>query len=98
MVMGWLPSAALIVFGILVLALLGIRVLGALRRARAASETLNTSVTGRTRRISAGVAELREWRAAAAPAASETSAPDTLATPRSAGSIEATCTAAERNA
>jgi len=98
MVMGWLPTAALIVLGIVVLALVGMRVLGALRRARAASERLNTSVTGRARRISAGVAELREWRAATAPAVAETPAAETLATSGSAGSIEATCTAAERNA
>jgi hypothetical protein len=96
--MGWLPTAVLIVLGIVVLALLGMRVLGALRRARAASETLNTSVTGRATRISAGVAEVRLWRTATAPATPETPAPETLATSGSAGSIEATCTAAERNA
>jgi hypothetical protein len=41
---------------------------------------------------------VRIWRSATAPAAPETSAPETLATSGSAGSIEATCTAAERNA
>jgi hypothetical protein len=96
--MGWLPTAVLIVLGIVLLALPGMRVLGALRRARAASETLNTSVTGRARRISAGVAEVRIWRTATAAVAPETPAPETLATSGSAGSIEATCTAAERNA
>jgi hypothetical protein len=62
--MGWLPTVVLVVVGFALLAVAAWRTVGALRRARVASETLNTSVTGRTRRIQAGVEEAREWRAA----------------------------------
>jgi len=60
--MGWLPTAVLAVLGITLLALLGLRVAGALRRTLVASRRLNTSITGRTRRIDAGLAEVRAWR------------------------------------
>jgi hypothetical protein len=83
--MGWLPTAVLVVVGILLLALLALRVVSALRLARTASERLTTAVTGRSRRIGAGLAEVRAWRAAQHPA-----------TPGSAGSIELTDDAAER--
>lgn len=77
-VMGWSPAAVLVlvlvVVGVALLAVVASRVVGALRRTRAASDLLNTSVTGRTRRIQAGVGEAREWRAAhrgSAPAGAE---------------------------
>lgn len=60
--MGWLLTAVLVLLGLVLLALVAVRVGGALRRARAASVTLNTAVTGRSRRIAAGLAEVREWR------------------------------------
>ena len=62
--MGWLLTAVLVLLGLVLLALVAVRVVGALRRARAASATLNTAITGRSRRISAGLGEVREWRAA----------------------------------
>jgi hypothetical protein len=62
--MGWLPTAVLVVVGILLLALLVLRVVSALRLVRTASERLNTAVTGRSRRIGAGLDEVRAWRAA----------------------------------
>ena len=62
--MGWLPTVLLVVVGLALLAVAAARTFGALRSARIASGTLNTSVTGRTRRIQAGVEEAREWRAA----------------------------------
>ena len=83
--MGWLPTAVLVVVGILFLALLLLRVLTALRLVRTAAERLNTAVTGRSRRIGAGLDEVRAWRAARHPA-----------TPGPAGSIEMTDDAAER--
>jgi hypothetical protein len=85
--MGWLPTAVLVVVGILFLALVLLRVLTALRLARTASERLNTAVTGRSRRIGAGLDEVRAWRAAQHPA-----------TPGPAGSIELTDDVAERTA
>jgi hypothetical protein len=60
--MGWLPTAVVVLLGLVLLALVAVRVGGALRRTRAASVTLNTAVTGRSRRIAAGLAEVREWR------------------------------------
>ena len=62
--MGWLLTAVLVLLGLVLLALVAVRVGGALRRTRAASVTLNTAVTGRSRRIAAGLAEVREWREA----------------------------------
>jgi hypothetical protein len=85
--MGWLPTAVLVVVGILFLALLLLRVVTALRLVRTASERLNTAVTGRSRRIGAGLDEVRAWRAAQHPA-----------TPGPAGSIEMTDDAVERTA
>jgi hypothetical protein len=85
--MGWLPTAVLVVVGILFLALLLLRVLTALRLVRTAAERLNTAVTGRSRRIGAGLDEVRAWRAARHPA-----------TPDPARSIEMTDDAAERTA
>ncbi|HEY2097122.1 MAG TPA: hypothetical protein VGH72_11695 [Pseudonocardia sp.] len=85
--MGWLPTAVLVVVGILFLALLLLRVITALRLVRTASERLNTAVTGRSRRIGAGLDEVRAWRAAQHPA-----------TPGPARSIEMTDDAAERTA
>jgi hypothetical protein len=85
--MGWLPTAVLVVVGILFLALVLLRVLTALRLVRTASERLNTAVTGRSRRIGAGLDEVRAWRAAQHPEA-----------PGPAGSIEVTDDAAERTA
>jgi hypothetical protein len=85
--MGWLPTAVLVVVGILFLALVLLRVFTALRLVRTASDRLNTAVTGRSRRIGAGLDEVRAWRAAKHPA-----------TPVPAGSIEATDDAAERTA
>jgi hypothetical protein len=85
--MGWLPTAVLVVVGILFLALVLLRVFTALRLVRTASERLNTAVTGRSRRIGAGLDEVRAWRAAQHPA-----------TPGPAGSIELTDDVAERTA
>jgi hypothetical protein len=62
--MGWLLTAVLVLLGLVLLALVVLRVVGALRRAGAASATLNTAITGRSRRISSGLAEVREWREA----------------------------------
>jgi HAMP domain-containing protein len=62
--MGWLPTVVLVVVGIVLLGVLALRLSGALRRTRIAARTLNTSVTGRTRRINAGLDEVRVWRAA----------------------------------
>jgi hypothetical protein len=66
--MGWLPTVVwvlvLVVAGMVLLVVVASRVFGALGRTRVATETLNTSVTGRTRRIQAGVEEARAWRAA----------------------------------
>ncbi|HEV7791652.1 MAG TPA: hypothetical protein VGP05_21780 [Pseudonocardia sp.] len=89
--MGWLPTAVLVVVGILFLALVLLRVLTALRLTRTASERLNTAVTGRSRRIGAGLDEVRAWRAAQHPATHP-------ATPGPAGSIELTDDVAERTA
>jgi hypothetical protein len=89
--MGWLPTAVLVVVGILFLALVLLRVFTALRQVRTASERLNTAVTGRSRRIGAGLDEVRAWRAARHPATHP-------APPGPAGSIEMTDDAAERTA
>jgi hypothetical protein len=61
---GWLLAGALVVLGILVLLAPVPRVLHALRGTRSAAEVLRTAITGRSRRIQAGLAELRAWRAA----------------------------------
>jgi hypothetical protein len=61
---GWVLAGALVVLGILVLVAPLPRVLHALRRTRSAAETLRTAITGRSRRVQVGLAELRAWRAA----------------------------------
>ncbi|HEY2205039.1 MAG TPA: hypothetical protein VGH99_11270 [Pseudonocardia sp.] len=62
--MGWLPTVLLLVVGLLVLVLLAVALVGAVHRARRASDRLTTALTGRTSRVRAGVAELTAWRAA----------------------------------
>ncbi|WP_037078374.1 hypothetical protein [Pseudonocardia spinosispora] len=61
--MGWLPSALVVVVGLLVLGLVAVRVFRVVRRTQGAVEALSISVSGRRMRVQAGVDELNAWRA-----------------------------------
>jgi hypothetical protein len=59
-----MPTSALLVVGIIGLAIVVASVFGALHRARAAAHTLGVAMAGRSTRLRAGMTELSAWRVA----------------------------------